>query len=113
MTARHVLDALAVELKEIQKREAAPASIIDQIVERRNVVRARKFDLLRRCLHALDIDQAYLAKELGYSRVTVSNKMTGKIPWTMWDMQKVMALIQEPWNRVHEIFPPNGEMEHG
>jgi len=67
------------------------------------------FRKLRGILAELEIDQAYLAKHLGVSQQSVSNRMRGKYPWTLSETYAVMDLIQEPYERLHIYFPKNGK----
>ncbi|MFR0603182.1 helix-turn-helix domain-containing protein [Bifidobacterium pseudolongum subsp. globosum] len=53
--------------------------------------------------------QSDLARAFGVSRVTVSQKMTGKINWTIEDMEKAGRYlgIEPAWFlRAHEISEP-------
>jgi hypothetical protein len=66
------------------------------------------FRKLRGKLKEMDIDQAYLGKQLGLTRVCISNRMTGKVAWCLNEMYALMELIQEPVERLHEYFPKDG-----
>lgn len=68
------------------------------------------FRKLRTKLYDLDIGQAYLAKKLGVSQQSVSNRMRGKYPWTLDEMYIVMDLIKEPAEKLHEYFPKRGRV---
>lgn len=66
------------------------------------------FRKLRGKLRELNMDQAYIAKKLGLSEVTISLRMTGKREWLLSEMYAVMDLIQEPYEKLHEYFPKDG-----
>ncbi len=69
---------------------------------------AKKFQLLRRLLHDLDIDQTYLAEIMGYSTTYISNRFLGKYAWTLDDQYKLMEIVNWPAERMHELFPKGG-----
>ena len=66
---------------------------------------AKKYLKLRAKLLELDIDRGYLAKKLGVSAQSISNRMNDHFPWTSWEMYATMALINEPPEKLHEYFP--------
>lgn len=67
-----------------------------------------KFRRLRGLLKAEDIDRAYLAELLGYCTSTISLNMTGKRPWNIWDMYKIMDILGLDDSRLAEVFPRDG-----
>lgn len=66
---------------------------------------------LRGKLKEIDADQKYIAKKLNVSSVCISQKMTGKHQWKLDEMYFLMDLIREPYEKLHEYFPKNGQAE--
>jgi hypothetical protein len=52
------------------------------------------------------IDERYLAGKLKLSYQSVSNRFIYRYPWTAWEMYQVLAIINEPPEKLHEYFPP-------
>ena len=63
---------------------------------------------LRGALVAANIDQKYLARKLLLSRKCVSQRMTGKYPWTMDEAYAIMDLLRIPYDQMALYFPPKG-----
>lgn len=74
---------------------------------------ARPYKLLRDLLNSREITQEILADELGIGTDTVSRKMNGHYPWTSDQMYAILDLIGVKPERLHEIFPRNGQNEPG
>ena len=75
---------------------------------------ARPYKLLRDLLHECEITNAMLASELGIrSTATVSRKLNDHSPWTSDEMYRILELVNEKPERMHEIFPKNGINEPG
>ena len=68
----------------------------------------RVFRKLRGKFKEFDIDQAFLAKKLGVSVMTISHCMTGKKQWTLEWMYDILDLINEPYDQLHIYFPRGG-----
>lgn len=63
---------------------------------------------LRGALAAADIDQQYLARKLLLSPKCVSQRMTGKYPWTLDEVYTILDLIRVPHDQMAAYFPPRG-----
>lgn len=63
---------------------------------------------LRGAMIAADIDQKYLARKLLLSTKCVSQRMTGKHPWTMDEVYTIMDLLRLPHDQLAVYFPPKG-----
>lgn len=72
---------------------------------------ARKYQKLRTALFEAEIDQATVAYKLKRSSRYVSERMTGKYPWTVEDAYLILEMLEEPKERLTELFPPAGEHE--
>lgn len=71
---------------------------------------ARRYEYLRMRLSEYDIDQKYLAEEvLHKSTAYVSERMSGKRPWGQDDQYAIMNVVNEPYERLHVMFPPEGK----
>lgn len=68
----------------------------------------QKYAKLRGALKSLGIEQIDVAEALGRSTCYVSHRYTGREPWKQDEMYKMMELINEPVERIHEFFPPDG-----
>jgi len=68
----------------------------------------RAYQKMRGYLQAEGYEQTDVAEELGRSITYVSNRYTGKEPWNQDEMYKIMDLIKQPYDRLHEIFPKGG-----
>ena len=53
-------------------------------------------------------DGKRLAVVLGVTPMTVSNRLTGKVPWTSKEMYFIMDLFDLPYNKLSMYFPKNG-----
>ena len=53
-------------------------------------------------------DGRRLAKVLGCTPMTVSNRLTGKVPWTSREMYILMDLFDLPYSELNRFFPKNG-----
>ena len=70
---------------------------------------ARPYEYLRMRLAEHDINYAYLAAEILHkSEAYISERMTGKRPWGQDDQYAIMDALQEPYERLHIVFPPGG-----
>ena len=61
---------------------------------------------LRFELHERDIDQSILADRLGRGDSYISDRMTGKNPWTLREAFAMMQLIDAPLEQIADYFPP-------
>ncbi len=70
----------------------------------------RKFLRLRAELTALDIDPEYLASLLGVeNRYYTDRRLRGEYPWDMDEMYRIMDILRWPYDRMHELFPKEGQ----
>jgi len=70
---------------------------------------ARLYNQLRTQLANADIDQIYLAQCIGKSPTYITNRMTGRYPWTARDMYQIMDILHWPYERMYELFPRDGK----
>ena len=68
----------------------------------------QKYAKLRGALKSHGIEQIDVAEALERSVCYVSHRYTGREPWKQDEMYKMMELINEPFERIHEFFPPGG-----
>ena len=52
--------------------------------------------------------QKDLGDVLNISSRSVSDRMTGRIPWSLDEMYSVMDRYSIPYDLLHEVFPNNG-----
>lgn len=69
---------------------------------------ARPFAKLRVALYEQDITQKYLARKLLLSQSWISQKMQGKVSWTLEEMYTLIELVKWPTDHMHELFPRGG-----
>lgn len=67
---------------------------------------ARPFYRLRFELAERDIDQHILADKLHRGDSYISDRMTGKGSWTLWEAFEMMKIIGASLDRFTEYFPP-------
>ena len=72
---------------------------------------ARPYQLLRELLRSRGISNEILAEELDEHVTTISRKMNGHSAWTCEQMWQIMELINQPGNRLGDVFPKNGQNE--
>ena len=61
---------------------------------------------LRFELHERDIDQSVLAGRLGRGDSYISDRMTGKSPWSLREAFELMQIIDAPLEQIADYFPP-------
>ncbi len=64
----------------------------------------RKFIALRQRMLAQGVTQRDMADDLGFSRSTISDRMTGKQPWTASEMLAVGAYLDIPGPDFYTYF---------
>ena len=64
----------------------------------------RIFIALHRRLKMLDIADREAAKWIGKSQATFSRKMSGKIPFTEPEMQKILREVGQPEETLADLF---------
>ena len=65
----------------------------------------RIFIALHRRLKMLDIADHEAAKWIGKSQATFSRKMSGQIPWTEPEMQKILSEVGQPEETLADLWP--------
>ena len=65
----------------------------------------RIFIALHRRLKMLDVPDHEAAKWIGKSQATFSRKMSGQIPWTEPEMQKILSEVGQPEETLADLFP--------
>lgn len=72
---------------------------------------ARPYKILRDLLHQNEITNEILAEELNVTHTTVSRKLNAHTQWTLDQMYHILDMIGEKPERMHVIFPRNGQNE--
>lgn len=76
-----------------------------------------RYRKLRALMLELGHDQTTLAKRTGMTRQQISDRMTGKVPWSLEDAYKVCDTLFIAIKDIRKYFPPNGaeekEEKHG
>lgn len=67
-----------------------------------------KYCFLYDRLRSLDLCQQDLADILHISHTAVSNRMTGKTPWDVNEMYRILELCRAKPEELHIYFPPTG-----
>ena len=65
----------------------------------------RIFIALHRRLKMLDIADREAAEMIGKSQATFSRKMSGQIPWTEPEMQKILKEVGQPEETLADFWP--------
>ena len=70
----------------------------------------RKFHQLKSLMYEMDIDQRYIAHCIGKSLTYISERMTGKQPFSTFDMDAIGgALLKIPREQYHLYFWENND----
>lgn len=72
---------------------------------------ARPFKAIRDLIHEYELNGQIMADELGIRRSTFSQKLNAHYPWTSEEMWKIMYIFNQPKEKLHELFPQNGQNE--
>ena len=64
------------------------------------------YEYLNGRLQQMGIRQAELGDMLGMCSASVSHRFTGRTPWTIDEMYKIMDICQAPAEQLHVYFPP-------
>lgn len=59
-------------------------------------------------LKQLGINQSDLAKKFGLSQASISHRFSGKVPWTLDEMYRLMDICQANYEELHIYFPRGG-----
>lgn len=55
-----------------------------------------------------DVDYDYLVTKLGRSKSYICDRVTGRVPWTIWEVYFLCDLLGIPYSDIPEYFPkPN------
>lgn len=65
----------------------------------------KSFKLLKIELAKADIEQRYLCELMERSQSYITQRMTGRQPWTMIDQYFLMDLLHIPYDQMHIYFP--------
>lgn len=74
---------------------------------------ARPFHQLRVEMHSQDVDTEYMGRKLLLDRKCISNRLCARTPWRINEMYAVMDMLHWPYERMHELFPKDGQNEPG
>jgi cyanate lyase len=69
---------------------------------------AKPYKLLKGEIFANDMTQNDIAATIGRSQNYVTQRMTGKKPWTMQDAYAICDALEIPHEKMHRYFPPEG-----
>ena len=72
---------------------------------------ARPYKTIRDLIHEYELNTQILADELGIARCTFSMKMNARSAWTSEEMWKIMHIFNQPDEKLHVLFPVNGQSE--
>lgn len=67
------------------------------------------FKKLKGEMFACDVDQKRLCKVLGKSKTYVTDRMTGRRPWSMEDAYAICDLLEIPYTDMLAYFPRGGK----
>lgn len=59
-------------------------------------------------LKQLGVRQAELGDMLGLCSASISHRFTGRTPWSLDEMYKIMEICQAPPEQLHIYFPKGG-----
>lgn len=68
----------------------------------------KRFQQLRGYLAKYDMDQSDVQEMTGKSPTYVSNRMTGKMPWSQDDQYILMDELDIPYEDMYLVFPKKG-----
>ena len=74
---------------------------------------ARPFAELRKLMSANDMNQEQLARRIGLSTSCMNDRLNGRFPFTLREAYEIVALFEQPLERLHELFPPGGRLPPG
>lgn len=74
---------------------------------------ARPFKQLRMEMVSQDVGAARLGNKLMLGHASVSDRMCARTPWRIDEMYAIMDLLRWPYERMHELFPKDGQNEPG
>lgn len=68
----------------------------------------RRYRKIRARMQELDVDGRWLARQLGWSPQSLSNRMCCRNQWGMDEAYKVLEVLRVPASEIHVYFPPDG-----
>ena len=74
---------------------------------------AKPYAKLRALMLEAGVDQVHLARELRRGTAYITARINAHQPWTSDEMYAMLKLFNQPAERLHEIFPENGQNEAG
>lgn len=72
----------------------------------------KPYSYIRGALRQYDIDQQYIAEQLGRSRTYVSNRLSGRGTFTLDEAYQIMRMCGVPHSDIYKAFPPGGTAVH-
>jgi len=73
-------------------------------------VRIRRYNYLQQKMAEYGIDRPYLAEQLECSPSCIGRRFMAypRCTWTSEEQYKIMDMINEPYSRLHIVFPKDG-----
>ena len=68
----------------------------------------KRYGKLRGKMREKGIKGYYLARKLGMTPQSVSQRMTGKTTWRVDEMYSILSMLGEPDSKLSEYFPRDG-----
>ena len=68
----------------------------------------RLFRKLRGAIAAAGTTCREISEELGINPATLSAKMNGKQPFTLWEAYQILSMLDLPESEINTYFPPDG-----
>lgn len=65
----------------------------------------KSFRLVKGAMMQQGIEQKYLCELMNRSQKYISERMTGRRGWSLWDMYFLMDLLNIPHDQMHIYFP--------
>ncbi len=66
---------------------------------------SQKLKKLKAAIMYADVDQKYLSTKINRSEDYISQRMTGRKPWTMWEVYQLCDLLHIPYSDIPVYFP--------
>ncbi len=72
---------------------------------KRGVIARQKLKKLKAAFMFADIDYDYLIIKLGRSKSYICDRVTGRAPWTIWEVYQLCDLLDIPYSDIPIYFP--------
>lgn len=72
---------------------------------KRGVIARQKLKKLKAAFMFADIDYDYLVIKLGRSKSYICDRVTGRVPWTIWEVYFLCDLLDIAYSDIPEYFP--------